>query len=147
MRYCICSPYCWLYVWFEHPGHTYGGFVPSFSERGMTDRLSAFHALTSLKRTENAHILSKLKRFGHLAVPTYTWQEMIKVVIGFLARPPARSDWCRRPGDWLPLVVGLVEPMQNGLASQARSERSSWTSLRSQATPMQRRHVRLHMHM
>jgi hypothetical protein len=25
-----------LYVWFEHPGHTYGGFVPSFSERGMT---------------------------------------------------------------------------------------------------------------
>jgi hypothetical protein len=21
---------------FEHPGHTYGGFVPSFSERGMT---------------------------------------------------------------------------------------------------------------
>jgi hypothetical protein len=25
-----------LYVWFEHPGHTYGSFVPSFSERGMT---------------------------------------------------------------------------------------------------------------
>jgi hypothetical protein len=25
-----------LYVWFEHPGHTYGGFVPSFSEWGMT---------------------------------------------------------------------------------------------------------------
>jgi hypothetical protein len=25
-----------LYVWFEHPGHTYGGFVPSFLERGMT---------------------------------------------------------------------------------------------------------------
>jgi hypothetical protein len=25
-----------LYVWFEHPGHTYGGFVPSFSEQGMT---------------------------------------------------------------------------------------------------------------
>jgi hypothetical protein len=25
-----------LYVWFEHPGHTYGGFVPSLSERGMT---------------------------------------------------------------------------------------------------------------
>jgi hypothetical protein len=24
-------------VWFEHPGHTYGGFVLSFSERGMTD--------------------------------------------------------------------------------------------------------------
>jgi hypothetical protein len=24
-----------LYVWFEHPRHTYGGFVPSFSERGM----------------------------------------------------------------------------------------------------------------
>jgi hypothetical protein len=23
-------------VWFEHPGHTYGGFVPSFLERGMT---------------------------------------------------------------------------------------------------------------
>jgi hypothetical protein len=23
-------------VWFEHPGHTYGGFVPSFSERIMT---------------------------------------------------------------------------------------------------------------
>jgi hypothetical protein len=23
-------------VWFEHPGHTYGGFVPYFSERGMT---------------------------------------------------------------------------------------------------------------
>jgi hypothetical protein len=23
-------------VWFEHPGHTYGGFVPSFSELGMT---------------------------------------------------------------------------------------------------------------
>jgi hypothetical protein len=23
-------------VWFEHPGHTYGGFVPSLSERGMT---------------------------------------------------------------------------------------------------------------
>jgi hypothetical protein len=26
-----------LYVWFEYPGHTYGGFVPSFSERGMTE--------------------------------------------------------------------------------------------------------------
>jgi hypothetical protein len=25
-----------LYVWFEHPRHTYGGFVPSFSEQGMT---------------------------------------------------------------------------------------------------------------
>jgi hypothetical protein len=25
-----------LYMWFEHPGHTYGGFVPSFTERGMT---------------------------------------------------------------------------------------------------------------
>jgi hypothetical protein len=25
-----------LYVWFEHLGHTYRGFVPSFSERGMT---------------------------------------------------------------------------------------------------------------
>jgi hypothetical protein len=24
MRYCICSPYCWPYVWFEHPGHTFG---------------------------------------------------------------------------------------------------------------------------
>jgi hypothetical protein len=23
-------------MWFEHPGHTYGGFVPYFSERGMT---------------------------------------------------------------------------------------------------------------
>jgi hypothetical protein len=23
-------------VWFEHPGHTYGGFVPYFSERGVT---------------------------------------------------------------------------------------------------------------
>jgi hypothetical protein len=22
-------------MWFEHPGHTYGGFVPSFSEWGM----------------------------------------------------------------------------------------------------------------
>jgi hypothetical protein len=28
-----------LYVWFEHPVHTYGGFVPSFSERGMTNIL------------------------------------------------------------------------------------------------------------
>jgi hypothetical protein len=25
-----------LYVWFEHPGHMYGSFVPSFSEWGMT---------------------------------------------------------------------------------------------------------------
>jgi hypothetical protein len=25
-----------LYVWFEHPGHTYGGFVSAFLERGMT---------------------------------------------------------------------------------------------------------------
>jgi hypothetical protein len=25
-----------LYVWFEHPVHAYGGFVPSFLERGMT---------------------------------------------------------------------------------------------------------------
>jgi hypothetical protein len=25
-----------LYMWFEHPGHTYGGLVPSFLERGMT---------------------------------------------------------------------------------------------------------------
>jgi hypothetical protein len=25
-----------LYVWFEHSRHTYEGFVPSFSERGMT---------------------------------------------------------------------------------------------------------------
>jgi hypothetical protein len=22
----------------KHPGHTYGGFVPAFSERGMTER-------------------------------------------------------------------------------------------------------------
>jgi hypothetical protein len=29
-----------LYLWFELPGHTYGGFVPSFSERGMTSRKS-----------------------------------------------------------------------------------------------------------
>jgi hypothetical protein len=29
-------------VWFEHPGHTYGGFVPSFSERGMTRPHGAF---------------------------------------------------------------------------------------------------------
>jgi hypothetical protein len=25
-----------LYVWMKHPRHTYGGFVPTFSERGMT---------------------------------------------------------------------------------------------------------------
>jgi hypothetical protein len=25
-----------LYVWFEHLGHTYGGFIPSFSERSVT---------------------------------------------------------------------------------------------------------------
>jgi hypothetical protein len=29
-----------LYVWFEHPRHTYGAFVPSFSERGMTHGVS-----------------------------------------------------------------------------------------------------------
>jgi hypothetical protein len=32
-----------LYVWFEHPRHTYGGFVSTFSERGMTNS----HFLTS----------------------------------------------------------------------------------------------------
>jgi hypothetical protein len=25
-----------LYVWFEHPGHTYGGFVSALSEQGTT---------------------------------------------------------------------------------------------------------------
>jgi hypothetical protein len=25
-----------LYVWMKHPGHTYGGFVPAISERGVT---------------------------------------------------------------------------------------------------------------
>jgi hypothetical protein len=25
-----------LYVWMKNPGHTYGGFVPAISERGMT---------------------------------------------------------------------------------------------------------------
>jgi hypothetical protein len=41
-------------------------------------------------------------------------------------------------------VVGLVELMQNGLTSQARSERSFWTSLLSLVVWMQRRPVRLH---
>ena len=26
----------------KHPGHTYGGFVPAISERGMTKRISNF---------------------------------------------------------------------------------------------------------
>jgi hypothetical protein len=26
-------------VWMKHPGHTYGGFIPAISERGMTDGL------------------------------------------------------------------------------------------------------------
>jgi hypothetical protein len=26
-----------LYIWFEHPGHTYRGFGPTFSDRGMTE--------------------------------------------------------------------------------------------------------------
>jgi hypothetical protein len=36
-----------LYVWFEHPGHTYGGFVPSFAEQGMTET----------KLLEKSHVL------------------------------------------------------------------------------------------
>jgi hypothetical protein len=36
MRYCICSPYCWPYVLFEHPGHTYGGFGSISQNRGVT---------------------------------------------------------------------------------------------------------------
>jgi hypothetical protein len=41
----------------------------------------------------------------------------------------------------------LVERMQNNLVSQAQLERVSWTSLRSQAAPMQWRPARLHARM
>jgi hypothetical protein len=30
-----------LYVGFEHPAYTYGGFVSAFSEQGMTARLDS----------------------------------------------------------------------------------------------------------
>jgi hypothetical protein len=29
-----CLPYCWPYVWFEHPGHTYGSFGSPLSKAG-----------------------------------------------------------------------------------------------------------------
>jgi hypothetical protein len=44
-----------LYVWFEHPGLTYGGFVPSLSERGMTKilvQLPAASAETVVEQDE-----------------------------------------------------------------------------------------------
>jgi hypothetical protein len=39
-------------VLFEHPGHTYGGFVPSLSERGMTDLDEAIKEVNPLGEHE-----------------------------------------------------------------------------------------------
>jgi hypothetical protein len=46
------------YVWFEHPGHTYGGFVPSFSERGVT---SLIKLLQNIKWPRSSPSLSTSK--------------------------------------------------------------------------------------
>jgi hypothetical protein len=52
-----------LYVWFEHPGHTYGSFVPSFSEWGMTHGQS----LTCSIKDSTMECPSRRSSFNHLA--------------------------------------------------------------------------------
>jgi hypothetical protein len=41
-------------VWFEHPGHTYGGFVPYFSERGVTKTSMPCHRDAAMMTTPSA---------------------------------------------------------------------------------------------
>jgi hypothetical protein len=65
-----------LYVWFEHPGHTYGGFIPSFSEWRMT----GMHYVT-----RKSHQMQKQK-FG-IMCPGAFFVESIPV-------PPEHKKWC-----------------------------------------------------
>jgi hypothetical protein len=58
-RYCICSSYYWLYVWFKHPEHTYGGF-------GSVLRTGVWH-----KGYNNAHLCGPIAQKFFLQQQSY----------------------------------------------------------------------------
>jgi hypothetical protein len=50
----------------KHPGHTYGGFVPSISERGMTTDLNEIHSDTLLDQIWRKSNSNRIKFDLHL---------------------------------------------------------------------------------
>jgi hypothetical protein len=113
MRYCMCSPYCWPYVWFEHPGHTYGGFVPSFSERGVTDDCNGKMSLITESVTgkePDQHVIRLTPRGSHV------WQPLAK---SLLHRNPS-------PVHWWSLGPRPHTPSHNILKAGSAVQRSSY---------------------
>jgi hypothetical protein len=64
----------------KHPGHTYGGFVPSISERGMTEIISERGAASHIQKVHPPQkiignlneILTQSSRLAHLSCFTNT---------------------------------------------------------------------------
>jgi hypothetical protein len=87
MRYCIYSPYCSLYVWFEHPGHTYGSFNFVFSEPGCDNSSCNREAVCVFNPRDSKVPLPPdwLQRSGwRVRLSVYTMQLLISNVFALL---------------------------------------------------------------
>jgi hypothetical protein len=146
LYYCHLVIILLLYVWFEHPGHTYGGFVSSFSERGMTQSKANNHwpywpymlSLSSIHTGMHALIL--LPKPHTLGIWVHTWLVMLRDAVMNLVQV-FLSLWC---WVWLVLllrvlvfhpswcemtVVRSLPWFKHGLEWWRRSDSVSWCGL------------------
>jgi hypothetical protein len=94
-----------LYVWFEHPGHTYGGFVSAFLKRGMT---SIF-----CRRADTGALGRRWLPTNELVAKFWRWEELCSRLEGPSARicnlllgpPPSQAWWA----DHLAEATGWLE--------------------------------------
>jgi hypothetical protein len=93
-----------LYVWFEHPGHTYGGFVPAILERGMTRILPVkcyidnFVRLRSWIQNINRHSRVAWEMLHEKLWPFCNMKRMIKWIIRSTAVLHDMDEWYPEDG-------------------------------------------------
>jgi hypothetical protein len=103
-----------LYVWFEYPGHTYGGFVPSFSEWGMTLRHHKEHYPTH--DLELLAIIHTLKVWRHylLGNLVYIYTDHKSLKYPFTQADLNMRQWCPAlPLTSLQVDVGVFPALES----------------------------------